>query len=57
MNGRQKFHDAFMKKYHDWLVSKSKAKVKVLGYYTPNKVPSTDNQLSNEELIGLIIAI
>ena len=27
------FHDAFMKKYHDWLVSKSKAKVKVLGYY------------------------
>lgn len=26
-------HDSFMKKYHDWLVSKSKAKVKVLGYY------------------------
>ena len=26
-------HDRFMKKYHDWLVSKSKAKVKVLGYY------------------------
>lgn len=26
-------HDRFMKKYHDWLVSKSKAKVRVLGYY------------------------
>ena len=26
-------HGRFMKKYHDWLVSKSKAKVKVLGYY------------------------
>ena len=27
------FHDGFMKKHHDWLVSKSQAKVKVLGYY------------------------
>lgn len=26
-------HDNFMRKYHDWLVSKSSAKVKVLGYY------------------------
>ncbi len=26
-------HDGFMKKYHDWLVAKSKARVKVLGYY------------------------
>lgn len=26
-------HDRFMRKFHDWLVSKSKAKVKVLGYY------------------------
>ena len=26
-------HDRFMKKYHAWLVTKSKAKVKVLGYY------------------------
>ncbi len=26
-------HDAFMKKYHDFLVGKSKSKVKVLGYY------------------------
>ena len=26
-------HDAFMKRFHDFLVSKSKAKVKTLGYY------------------------
>jgi len=26
-------HDSFMRKNHDWLVSKSRAKVKVLGYY------------------------
>ena len=26
-------HKRFMKKYHDWLVGKSKARVKVLGYY------------------------
>jgi len=26
-------HERFMKKFHDWLVSKSKARVKVLGYY------------------------
>lgn len=26
-------HDRFMKRLHDWLVTKSKAKVKVLGYY------------------------
>jgi len=26
-------HVRFMKKFHDWLVSKSKARVKVLGYY------------------------
>ena len=26
-------HDRFMRKYHDWLVGKSTAKVKVLGYY------------------------
>ncbi len=29
----KKDHDRFMKKFHDWLVAKSKAKVKVLGYY------------------------
>ena len=27
------YHDRFMAKFHDWLVAKSKAKVKVLGYY------------------------
>lgn len=26
-------HDRFMRKYHDWLVGKSSAKVKVVGYY------------------------
>lgn len=26
-------HDRFMKKLHDWLMGKSKAKVKVLGYF------------------------
>ncbi len=26
-------HERFMQKLHDWLVTKSKAKVKVLGYY------------------------
>ncbi len=26
-------HDRFMRKYHDWLVGKSLAKVKVLGYF------------------------
>ena len=31
-------HDCFMRKYHDWLVSKSKAKVKVLGYYNLKEV-------------------
>lgn len=29
----KKDHDRFMKKFHDWLVSKSKAKVKVVGYF------------------------
>jgi len=27
------YHDRFMKKFHDFLVNKSRAKVKVLGYY------------------------
>jgi len=26
-------HDSFMNKYHDWLVARSKARVKVLGYF------------------------
>jgi len=29
----KKDHDRFMDEYHDWLVNKSKARVKVLGYY------------------------
>ena len=29
----KKDHDYFMDKFHDWLVNKSKARVKVLGYY------------------------
>jgi tRNA(Glu) U13 pseudouridine synthase TruD len=29
----KRYHDHFMKKFHQRLVSKSKAKVKVLGYY------------------------
>ena len=32
------YHDRFMKKYHDWLVSKSSAKVKVLGYFNLKKL-------------------
>jgi len=31
-------HDNFMKKYHDWLVGKSKAKVKVLGYFNLKEI-------------------
>jgi len=27
------YHNIFMKKFHDFLVAKSKAKVKTLGYY------------------------
>ena len=29
----KKDHDRFMKELHDWLVSESRARVKVLGYY------------------------
>lgn len=29
----KKAHDTFMKKFHDWLVAESRARVKVLGYY------------------------
>lgn len=31
-------HECFMKKFHDWLLSKSQAKVKVLGYYNLNTI-------------------
>ena len=30
---RKQDHDLFMKKFHDWLVNKSRARVKVLGYF------------------------
>ena len=33
-------HDCFMHKYHDWLVAKSRAKVKVLSYYNLKQVDS-----------------
>jgi len=33
-------HDRFMRKYHDWLVSKSKAKVGVLDYYNLKQIDS-----------------
>jgi hypothetical protein len=33
-------HDRFMNKYHDWLVGKSEAKVKVLGYYNLKGIDS-----------------
>jgi len=33
-------HEKFMGKYHDWLVAKSKAKVKVLGYYNLKGIDS-----------------
>ena len=31
-------HDAFMDKLHDWLVNKSKARVKVVDYYNFNTI-------------------
>ena len=37
---RKSDHEQFMDKYHDWLVGRSKAKVKVLGYYNLKGVDS-----------------
>lgn len=31
-------HERFMRKFHDWLESKSQAKVKVLGYYNLREI-------------------
>jgi hypothetical protein len=31
-------HERFMRKFHDWLESKSQAKVKVLGYYNLKEI-------------------
>jgi hypothetical protein len=36
-------HDRFMKKFHDWLVSRSKARVKVLGYYNLKTIDKLRN--------------
>jgi len=33
-------HDVFMKKFHEFLVSKSKARVKALGYYNLRTIDS-----------------
>ena len=38
-------HERFMKKYHDWLVGKSKAKVKVLGYYNLKSIDKSYNSV------------
>lgn len=38
-------HQRFMKKLHDWLVSKSQAKVKVLGYYNLNIVQEIGGEI------------
>lgn len=36
-------HDRFMKKFHDWLVSRSKARVTVLGYYNLKTIDKLRN--------------
>ena len=38
-------HDRFMGKFHDWLVGKSKAKVKVLGYFNMKAVDRVKRRL------------
>lgn len=38
-------HDRFMGKLHDWLVSKSKAKVKVLSYHNLKKLDRVVKQM------------
>jgi len=43
-------HDRFMYKLHDWLVNKSKAKVKVLGYY---QFRAIDTIRDKERKVGL----
>ena len=35
---KKSHHDCFMRKYHDWLVSKSQAKVEVLDYYNLKEI-------------------
>jgi hypothetical protein len=36
----KKYHDSFMVEFHDWLVGRSKARVKVLKYHNLNSVYS-----------------
>ena len=36
-------HDRFMNKFHDWLVSRSSAQVKVLGYYNLKSIDKVKN--------------
>jgi len=38
-------HDRFMGKFHEWLVAKSKAKVKVLGYYNLEAIDTVRKRL------------
>jgi len=38
-------HDRFMKKFHDWLETRSKARVKVLGYYNLKALDRLDTRL------------
>lgn len=39
-------HDRFMTKFHDWLVSKSRAKVKVLGYYNLKAIDKVSKDIT-----------
>ncbi len=48
-------HDNFMRKYHDWLVSKSKARVKVLDYYNLKQVDSLRRKILQKQKIVKII--
>jgi len=41
---RKANHDRFMRKYHDWLVAKSKARVNVLGYYNLKAIDKLSSQ-------------
>lgn len=38
----KKYRDSFMNKYHEWLESKSKAKVKVIDYYNFKTLDNID---------------
>jgi len=38
--GKKNDHDRFMRKYHDWLVSRSTARVKVIHYFNFKELDS-----------------